>query len=192
MTDPESSTAPAATPYFWSETERLVAATYRGYLAASPIADSISGWTLGFAGVGYSLIFSQFDKLPSNLQSAVLGALWWFFAAGAFAVGAKIASFTINSSAGGAAAVVQEVNALHAEGLDNVDWQAADKAIMEPLWWPLSRLVAGIERKGADNLHGLRLSVRVMQVQALAVSLQLLALLGAAAVFAWRAYCLAG
>lgn len=191
MSNAEENQVTLNTPYFWSETERLIAATYRGFLAASPIADSFSGWSLGFAGVGYSLLLSQFSDLPTNLKAAVLGALWWFVAAGTFAVVAKIAAISVSSSAGGSEAVVREVNVLREGGLAKVNWDEADEAIGKPLWWPLSRLVAGLKRKGVDNLHGLRLAVRIMQVQAWAVTFQLLALLGAAISFAWRASCFA-
>lgn len=188
----EDETVSGETPFFWSETDRLVAATYRGFLSASSKADSFSGWSLGLVGAGYALLLSNYSDLPASLQAGSLAVLWWFVAASGFAVLAKIASMATASAGGGSAAVVEEINRLGAEGLDKVDWAAADIAIEKPLWWPLSRVVSKLKTKGVDNLYGLRFSVKAMQLQAHAVGLQLLALLGGAIAFAWTASCYRG
>ena len=106
--------------------------------------------------------------------------------AAVFAAAGKAAEMFVTSASSSAAAVNREVNRLGDAGLTNIDWDRAEDEILRPLKWPLSLLVRTLKHRHPDNLFTLRLAVTAMQLQALAIALQTLCLLGGAVAFAYR------
>lgn len=179
----ESHSMATSAPFFWSESERLLAAGYRGFLVASPLADSFSGWTLGGAGVAFSVLLSGGDS-TYGLREGASAAIWLMVAASVFAALGKLGAVSVSAAIGSTERVHEEANRLGAAGLAKIDGLHVQTELIRPLFWPFSRVALAMRAKGEDRLLGLRVAVVAMQIQAVAVFLQTVFLLAAASIIA--------
>jgi hypothetical protein len=172
-------------PFYWSDEDRFVAAVYRGFIAASPIADSFSSWALGIGGLALGAILSGIGDFPAEMRAAALSACWWLVVAGVLAVVQKMGAMSVASVISSANRVNKLVNNLGQAGLDSLDWSRIDHEVTRPLFWPWNLIIARMKSRRPDNLMSLRYAVRWVQVQAVAASLEVLCLLVGTVVFVY-------